>query len=104
METVGYAALGSEINHLIHHIARACHAETHVVSAVEYHVGCLNEILGTFLHRDTAEECYHLFFACVVGTWNVLIFLGQGIDRIVHGEALAGVLMILIDDGLARQF
>ena len=53
VEAVGNATLCSQLNHCIHHVARTCHAETHVTGAVEHHVSSLNKILGAFLHGDT---------------------------------------------------
>ena len=103
MEAVGNATLGSQIDHRIHHIARACHAETHVAGTMEHHVGCLDEILWTFLHGDTSKEGNHLLFSCMVRTWNILILLRQRINGVVHGEALTRVLMILVDHRLTSQ-
>ena len=104
METVGDATLGGEVNHLLHHIARTCEAETDVARAVKHHIGGLDEIFRTFLHRDSSEESHDFLLARVVGTGNVLQLLCKRINGVVNREALARVLMILVDDGLARQF
>ena len=103
METVGNATLGSQINHGIHHVARSCHTEAYVTGATDDHVGSLNEILWTLLHSDTSEERHHLVLARMVGTRNGVVFLRQRIDGIVNRIALTRILMILVDDRLARQ-
>ena len=103
VETVGNTSFGCQINHLIHHIARTCHAETHVAGTMQYHVGCLYEILRTLLHGETTQEGYHLLLALMVWAWDVLPLLLQWIHRIVHGKALAWILVILVDHGLTGQ-
>ena len=40
----------------------------------------------------------------MVGTWNVLVFLRERIDGIVHGKHLLGVLMVLLNNRAAGQF
>ena len=40
----------------------------------------------------------------MVGTWNILQFLAQRIHRIVYGETLPRVLVIVVYHGLACQF
>ena len=72
VEAVSDATLGSKINHLVHHVATACHTETHIARAVKHKVGSLNKILWTFLHGDATEEGHHLVLASVVGTRYVL--------------------------------
>ena len=103
METVGNAAFCCQTNHLVHHITRTCHAETHVAGTVQYHIGCLYEILRTLLHGETAQEGYHLLLTLMVRTWNVLPLLLQWINGIVHGEALAWILVILMNNCLTSQ-
>ena len=103
VEAVGDAALCCEIDHLFHHIARASKAEAHVTCAMQHHIGSLDEVFRTLLHGDTTEEGHHLLLARVVGTRNVLKLLLQGINGVVHGEALARILMILVDDRLASE-
>ena len=103
METVGDATLCSEVNHLVHHVATASKAEADVTCTVEHHIGSLNKVLRTLLHGDTSEESHHLLLAGVVRTRNVLQFLLQWIDCVVHGEALTWVLVIVVDDRLTCQ-
>ena len=104
VETVGDATLGSEINHCVHHIAAACHAEAHVACTLQHHVGSLNEVLWTFLHCDTSEEGYDLLLTCMVWARDVLQLLTQWVNGVVHCEALARILMILMDNGLTCEF
>src|SRR5574344_6351 len=104
VEAVGNASLCSKVNHCVHHISRASHTETHVTSAMEHHIGSLNEILRSLLHSDTTEERNHLIATCMVGTWNLVIFLLQWINGIVNREALARILVILVDNRLTSEF
>ena len=104
MEAVGDAPLGSQINHLVHHIARPCHAETHVTCTVKNHVGSLDKVFGAFLHRQSAEESDDFFLSLMVRTRYFGNLLLQRIDGIVYREDLTRVLVILVDDGLAGQF
>ena len=103
MESVSNTTLGSKINHLIHHIARTSHTETHVACAMQYHIGSLNEVFRSLLHSYTTKEGNDLFFACMVRTRNVLKLLTKWINSIMNSEALARILMILVDNSLASE-
>ena len=83
MEPVGNASFGSEINHLIHHIARTCHTETHIAGTVQYHVGSLYEIFRSLLHGKTSQEGYYLLLALMIWAWNILPLLLQWVYGIV---------------------
>ena len=72
VETVGNASLGSKINHLVHHVTAACHAETHITGAMQHHIGGLDKILRPLLHCEPTEEGHNLLLADVVGARNVL--------------------------------
>ena len=39
----------------------------------------------------------------MIGTWDVLQFLSERIHRIVHGEALSRILVVVVDNGLTSQ-
>jgi hypothetical protein len=56
MESVGDAALGCQLDHVLEHVARSRHAEADVAGAMQHHVRGLDEIFRTFLHRDSAEK------------------------------------------------
>ena len=70
---------------------------------MKYHIGSLNEILRTFLHRDTTKEGNHLLLIRMVGTRDSLQFFLQWINGIVHGVALTRILMVLVDNRLTCQ-
>ena len=103
MESVGNASLSCQVYHLIEHISRPRHAETDVLCAVKHHVSSLDKVLRTFLHGNSAKECNHLFLTVMVWAGNVLQLFAQRIDGVMHREHLSRILMILIDDGVARQ-
>ena len=103
MEAGGNATLSSQLDHSVHHVARACHTEAYIVGAMKHHVGSLDEVLRTFLHGDTTQEGDHLLLASMVRTRNGLILFRQRINGVVHGEALTRILMVLVNDGLTCQ-
>ena len=103
MEAVCDATLCCKVNHGVHHVTATCHAETHVACTLEHHIGSLNEVFRTLLHGDTTKEGHHLLLALMVWAWDVLPLLLQWIHRIVHGKALAWILVILVDHGLTGQ-
>ena len=70
---------------------------------MQYHVGSLYEILRSLLHSETAQEGYDLLLTLMIRAWDVLPLLLQWVYGIVHGETLAWVLVILVDDRLAGQ-
>ena len=102
MAAVGNAIFSCQVNHGIHHVARACKAETDVVRTVEYALGSFDEILRTLLHGDTSQVGNHLLLR-TARRGNLRVFLTERINGIVHGHALTRILVILMDDGLARQ-
>ena len=99
---VGYAVAGGQLYHGVHHVAAACKAEADVAAAFKHSLGGFEEVLGAFLHRDATQIRHHLLALLLVGHDVANLFV-ERIDRIVHGYALAGVLMILMDDGLSGQ-
>ena len=108
VEAVGNALARRHLDHIVHHVARTCHAEANVVGTLEHEGGCLNEVLGTFLHRDAAEEGNHFFLAPLMAfaalAHHLQNVVGKGVDGIVHRDALGGVLVVMVDDRLAREF
>ena len=107
VELVGNAFLGYEVNHLVHLVAATCHAETDAFGAIEYFGCCFNEVLWSFLHGDASEEGYYLVALGFVFDGDVNEFFDFGVERIdgvVHGDALGGVLVVVVDDCLACEF
>ena len=99
VEAVGNATLGSQTYHRVHHIAATGHTETDVASALEHLGGSLHEVFGTLLHGDTSQVGNHLLFGVLIGD-DILQLLTERINGIVHGHALARVLVVLMNDGL----
>ena len=100
VELVGDAALGYQINHLVHHIARAGHHEAYTVGLLQ-HARCgLHEILWTFLHCDAAEESNDFLFAwrLVVG---VQVF--QRFHCVVYRADLGRVDAVFLNHGAACE-
>ncbi len=96
MEAVGDASLGGEVDHLVHHIARAGHDEAHVVAVAKHLCRCLYEVFGAFLHGNTAEECYHFFF-CGTRHLDVEKILAQGHYGVVNRGHLGRVDAVVVD-------
>ena len=101
METVCYATLSGESNHLVHHIAGACHDEAHVVVVFENLGGSFDEVLGAFLHGDATQEGDHLVF----GLWHLHVeeLLAEGHHGVVYSSDLRGVDAVALDDGAAGE-
>jgi len=101
MEAVGDTALGGQGNHLVHHVARAGHHETHVVVELEHLGGSLHKVFRPLLHGDSAEEGHDLVLR--LGNLHVEQFLAQGHHGVVYGSHLGGVDAVFLDYGLARE-
>ena len=100
VELVGYAAFGYEVNHLRHLVAATGHDEAHSVCFAQ-HARCgFHEVLGTFLHRDTAEEGHQLVLARRFGE---LLRMSQRLHGIVHRAYLARVLTVFLNHRVTRQ-
>ncbi len=101
MEPVGDSALGGEVDHLVHHVARACHYEAHVVVVFQHLRGGLDEVFRAFLHGDAAQEGDNLVFGLL--HLDVEEFLAQGGDGVVDGGHLGGVDAVFVYHRLAGE-
>ncbi len=101
MEAVGDAALGGEAYHVVHHVAAAGHDEAHAPVLAKHLCGGLDEIFGTFLHGDAAEERHHPLASGPARQFEQL--LRQRYDGVVDRRNLGRVDAVLLDDGAARQ-
>ena len=101
MELVGDSAFCGEFDHIVHHVSRSGHHETYVLVFLKHFRSGLDEILGSFLHRDSSEEGDHLLASRA--TWKFEQFLIQRDDGVVDRCHLVGVDAILLDDGPACE-
>ena len=101
MEAVGNVAVGSEANHLLHHIAATCHHKAYVVSLGKHARSSLHEVFRSLLHSDTSEECHHLVLTLL--HLDAANLLAQGLHCIVHGSHLVGVDSIFLNHSLASE-
>ena len=106
MKAVGDALGCCQFYHGVHHVAATCHTEANVPRTFDNELGCFDEILRTFLHRDSSEEGNHLLFSLSERDTLVndfLMMVAERIYRVVHGKTLPRILMIVVDDCLTRQ-
>ena len=102
MESVGNAAFGCKIYHCLVHIARTGKDEANVLCAFEHKCCSFHKVFGAFLHGDADEECNHLLLRVLYAGYCVE-FGREGINGIVHRYALAGVLVVVVDNSLSCQ-
>ena len=100
MELIGDTAFGYEIDHLVHLITRTGHDETNAVGLAQHACCGFDEVLRTFLHRDTTEESNEFVFPFRLGE---LFGMLQRLYGIMHRADLARVDSVFLDDGVARE-
>ena len=85
---------------MVHHIAATCHYETHVRHTFQHLCSSLDEVVGTLLEGDTAEECNDLLIyvtLCIVG-----LTLGET-HCIVYSHNAISRNTILLDTDVTRE-
>ena len=100
MELVGDISRSGKVYHLVHHIARTCHHETHVSGLLQNSVSGLDEILRSFLHGYSAKESHDLVLS---RSLLEAVSVGQRLDGVVHCGNLRRILSVFLYDGLACE-
>ena len=94
MEAVGYAQAGHHPDGAVHHVAAACHHETHALGALEHLGSSLDEVFRPFLEGDTPEERHDLVLDAAL---DFEVLASAEVHGVMHGHDLGRVDAVFVD-------